>query len=218
MKPPPLTCPLCASKKTYLFHTDEDSQYWRCRTCLLTFRPRDQHLTHDKEFARYRLHQNDPADPDYRVFLDRLAQQIIPHLPPGADGLDYGSGPGPTLSVMLEEQGYPMNIYDPYFAPNDEVLQQTYDFITCTETAEHFALPNIEFNRFNNLLCIGGWLGIMTSILDDDHSFSNWWYIRDPTHTCFYRKETMRWIAIKFKWRLELPAPNIALFQKSTSN
>ena len=54
----------------------------------------------------------------YREFLSRLEHPPnVPKLPAAAEGLDFGSGPGPTLSVMLEEQGYRMSLYDPFFAP-----------------------------------------------------------------------------------------------------
>jgi len=46
------------------------------------------------------------ADPRYRRFLARLAEPLIAHLPKGARGLDFGCGPGPTLSLMLREAGF----------------------------------------------------------------------------------------------------------------
>ncbi len=59
-----------------------------------------------------------------------------------------------------------------------------------------------------------GWLGIMTQMLETDTQFDAWWYRRDPTHICFYQTETMRWIAAHYGWHLEMPRPNITLFQK----
>ena len=37
---------------------------------------------------------------------------------------------------MLEEKGYGMSVFDPYFVPDEAVLLSTYDFVTCTEAAE----------------------------------------------------------------------------------
>jgi 2-polyprenyl-3-methyl-5-hydroxy-6-metoxy-1,4-benzoquinol methylase len=116
---------------------------------------------------------------------------------------------------MLAEQGFAMRWYDPLFAPDQGALHERYDFITCSETAEHFAAPAIEFQRLNSLLRPGGWLGVMTRILEDDAAFPQWWYHRDLTHIAFYRRETMNWIATRYGWRLEMPAPNVALFQKA---
>jgi SAM-dependent methyltransferase len=161
------------------------------------------------------LHENSPEDCRYREFLSRLTNHLIPKLLPGAKGLDFGSGPGPTLSVMLEEAGFPMDIYDPYFASDTAPLERTFDFITCTETVEHFHHPAKEFQRFDRLLRCGGWLGIMTEMLESDEDFVDWWYHSEPTHVCFYKQETMAWIAIQYGWKVEYPRKNVTLFYKS---
>lgn len=166
------------------------------------------------ERARYDTHENDPGDPRYRAFLDRLREPLMPLLAPGAEGLDYGSGPGPALALMLEEAGFPMSLYDPFFAPDPAALGRTYDFITCTETVEHFFAPDQEFSRLDALLRPGGWLGIMTQMRDEAQSFESWWYVRDPTHVCFYHPTTIRWVAERYGWELTGPRPTVWLFRK----
>lgn len=208
-------CPLCETFPTELFHRQPTRSFWRCPQCHLTFVPTTEHINTAEALRIYRYHQNDPGDANYRLFLNQLASHLPSRLAPGAKGLDYGSGPGPTLPVMLEELGFPMKMYDPLFAPDEGALAESYDFITCSETAEHFAAPALEFQRLNALLRPGGWLGVMTRILEDDAAFPQWWYHRDPTHIAFYRMETMSWIAGRFGWRLENPAPNVTLFQKA---
>lgn len=210
----PAACPLCQGMALALFHHTPGRGFWRCAACRLTFVPAAQHLAAADARAHYATHDNDPADPGYRAFLDRLAKWLVPRLTPGAVGLDYGAGPGPTLSMMLTERGFPTHVYDPFFAPDAGVLDDTYDFVTCTETVEHFADPRAEFERFNQLLRPGGWLGVMTQMQEDDAAFAGWWYTKDPTHVAFYRADTLRWIAGWQGWDLALPAPNIALFQK----
>lgn len=207
-------CPLCFSDHVYPLDTVSSKTYWRCHGCLLTFLSQEHHLEPHLERARYTLHENNPEDPRYRSFLSKLTEQLVPRLPRGAEGLDYGSGPGPTLSVMLTEQRFRMAIYDPYFAPDTEVLGRTYDFITCTETAEHFFRPGDTFQQLDRLLRRSGWLGVLTEILEPDISFPDWWYPRDPTHVCFYAKETMGWIAHRFSWKVEYPQKNVTLFHK----
>lgn len=174
---------------------------------------REARPTPSDEKARYETHENDPSDEGYRGFLSRLADPLVEVLPSGAAGLDYGSGPGPTLSVMLEERGHPMAIYDAFFAPDEGVFDRSYDFITCSETVEHFFRPREEFERLYGLLRPGGWLGVMTRFVPD-RDFETWWYVRDETHVCFYRTETMKWIAEQFEWTLHLPAEDVALFQR----
>lgn len=167
-----------------------------------------------EERAHYAHHQNDPNDARYRRFLSRVSEPLAPRLRPGGVGLDFGCGPGPTLSVMLREQGFDIRDYDPYFVPDDLALQSTYDFITCTETIEHFHCPADEFERLDRLLRPGGWLAVMTEILDTDERFPTWWYVRDPTHVSFYRHDTMRWIARRRGWQTHQPSKNVVFFLK----
>lgn len=129
-------------------------------------------------------------------------------------GLDFGSGPGPTISAMLLEKGIQVTNYDLHFAPDALALQKTYPFITCTETVEHFANPRREFLLFDRLLRKGGWLGIMTGTFQGDEHFKDWYYHRDPTHICFYSRDTMKWIAQWRGWKIETPARDITLFFK----
>jgi len=167
-----------------------------------------------EERARYETHRNDPSDAGYREFLSRLSCPLAARLPAGAHGLDYGSGPGPTLSVMLQELGFRTAIYDPFFAPNPQHLEQSWDFITCSETAEHFYNPSAEFDRIDALLKRGGWLALMTGVRDRETDFASWWYTRDPTHVCFYRPATLEWIAHRYNWGLDRPSKNVALYYK----
>ena len=208
------TCPLCYSEPIRQFAIINSNTYWRCDVCHLTFLSSESYLSPEDELVRYLLHENSPEDCHYRQFLSRLTDHLIPKLQPGAKGLDFGSGPGPTLSVMLEEAGFFMDIYDPYFAADTAPLERKYDFITCTETVEHFYHPAKEFHRFDQMLRCGGWLGIMTEMLASDADFAGWWYHREPTHVCFYKQETMEWIATRYGWKVEYPRKNITLFHK----
>lgn len=209
-----MRCPLCEGVEVDRFAAVEGRPYLRCVRCALTFLHPAHRLDPVRERARYETHENDPSDPRYRAFLDRLAEPLVQRLQPGMRGLDYGAGPGPTLSLMLTERGFPTAVWDPFFAPDPAALGRTYDFVTCTETAEHFFRPGEEFRRLDGLLATPGWLAVMTGILEDDGAFETWWYARDPTHVCFYRRETLAWIADARGWALTLPAPTVALFRK----
>jgi len=207
------SCPLCTSASAP-FTEVKGRRYFRCPVCRLVHLASEQRPTPHEERIRYELHQNDPQDAGYRAFLGQLTDPLIERLRSDARGLDYGSGPGPTLSVMLEERGFSMRIYDPYFAPDETVLSGSYDFLTCTETAEHFFSPKEEFDRFQSLLTPGGWLAIMTQMLPESQAFTDWHYVNDPTHVSFYSTETMHWIAERYGWQAECPSPNVTLFLK----
>lgn len=123
-----------------------------------------------------------------------MHQIILEQFKKPAAGLDFGSGPGPTLSLMFEEAGHRMQIYDPLYAPDQSVLSRQYDFVTATEVLEHFRQPAQDLQRVWSLVKPGGLLGIMTKLALDRDAFSNWHYKNDPTHVAFYSRETFEWL------------------------
>lgn len=207
-------CPVCQWIPPQFFREVDRRRYWRCSYCQATYLDRHQLPAADVELDCYRHHQNDPADPHYRRFLSPAFYALVDRL--GADaveGLDYGSGEGSAMAAMLEEVGYRVRRYDPYFQPDPTLLERRYDFITCTEVVEHFHEPCREFDRLNRLLRPGGWLVVLTTFLEDDAWFAQWHYRRDPTHVVFYKPPTFRCIAAMRRWTCEFPASNVALFR-----
>ena len=194
-KVPWMCCPLCQSSQTYRFHLDNSREYQRCRRCELVFVPKSFHLDATSERAYYGLHQNSPKDEGYRRFLNRMACPLSKHLETQSEGLDFGCGPGPTLSVMLEEMGHRVSLYDPFFADHPEVLERCYDFVTCTEVLEHLASPYRVLCKLRSLIRPGGYLGIMTKRTPPAEQFGSWHYIKDPTHVCFWSDATFIWLA-----------------------
>ena len=138
-------CPLCEAGTTLLYHTTAERRWLRCESCDLIHVPASDHLSAEEEKARYDTHQNIIGDPDYCAFLDRLCMPLMKEIPPESSGLDFGSGPGPALATMMTERGYSMSLYDVFYAPDTDVLNQNYDFVTCTETVEHFADPATDW-------------------------------------------------------------------------
>lgn len=189
-------CPVCESEDVRLLLRDRQGRaYHRCEACKASFLDPAYYLSRDAELAHYGTHENTVDDQGYRAFLSRLADPLLERLAPGSKGLDYGCGPGPALAAMLREAGHEMALYDPFFAADKGVLEQTYDFITCTETAEHFHHPADEFRRLAAMLKPGGILAVMTMFQTDDDRFESWHYRLDPTHVVFYRPETFTHLA-----------------------
>lgn len=207
-------CPVCEAAAAQPFMQVEGRHYWRCPQCQATFLDPSQLPTAEREQAEYHLHDNDAAQAGYRRFLQQVAQPLLQRLPPAQHGLDYGCGPGPALAAMLREAGHSVALYDPFFQPDTSVLATTYDFITCTEVAEHFHTPAAEFRRLDSLLKPGGWLALMTCFQTDDARFAQWHYRRDPTHVVFYREATLRHLAASFGWECEVPVANVVLMRK----
>ena len=211
-------CPVCRSPAAPPFVSVEGRDYRRCETCQARFLDSRQRPASDAELAHYLHHENDPDDPAYRRFLSKLAGPLLERLnvsgAGGLSGLDYGCGPGPALAAMLREAGHAMALYDPFFHDDPAALDQTYDFITCTEVAEHFHRPADEFDRLGALLRPGGFLAVMTRFQTDDKKFAGWHYRRDPTHVVFYRQATLEWIAAARGWSCEIPIKDVALMKK----
>lgn len=210
----PAACPVCRAPDPRPFQQVDGKAYWQCLVCQARFLDPVHRLAAEAERAEYRHHQNDPGDAGYRKSLARLADPLQAKLAPGSRGLDFGCGPGPALAMMLGEAGHDVALYDPFFQPDTGPLVATYDFITCTEVAEHLYRPADVFDQLGDMLRLGGWLGIMTCFQTDDARFANWHYRRDPTHVVFYREATLRFIAARYGWACEIPVKDVALMQK----
>lgn len=209
------SCPLCHSTDIAHFFQIRERDYLSCRTCHVIFVPAEQYVSPDDEKAQYDHHDNRPEDPDYRVFLNRMFLPMQHRLQPRSRGLDFGSGPGPTLSLMFEEAGHRMAIYDHFYAPALSILAQLYDFITATEVIEHLHRPGFELERLWSLLNSGGILGIMTQLVPKEKPFADWYYLKDPTHVCFLSRSTCTWLAEHWQAELTFLAHNVMLFQKN---
>ena len=207
-------CVLCGSDKTQPYYSNENSSYFQCSVCELVFTPKRFHLNNADEKSRYDLHQNNPDDAGYRQFLSTVFDPVEKHLTPNAKGLDFGCGPGPTLSVMFEEKNHTVDLFDKYYAFNPQVFDKTYDFITATEVVEHLDNPGKEFDRLYGMLNPRGVLAVMTGMLSEEIDFSTWYYKSDPTHICFFNQTSMRHLAEKWKARVEFIGRDVTLFYK----
>ncbi len=208
-------CPMCGTGGANQYHQDRRRTFYQCAQCKLVFVSPDQFLSSEAEKAEYDLHRNSPDDADYRRFLSRAYLPMQARLDPRSSGLDFGSGPGPTLSVMFAESGHHMSIYDPFYADDPVVFDRTYDFITATEVVEHLHHPKVELDRLWRCLRPGGLLGIMTKLVIDREAFSTWHYKNDMTHVCFYSEATFRWLAQRWNAEMEFVDKDVVIFTKS---
>ncbi len=207
-------CPLCLSEGTDFFHKDKFRTYFTCNTCELIFVPPSQRLLSEDEKERYDLHKNFPYDPNYRKFLSRIFNPMQKLIAPQSKGLDFGSGPGPTLSLMFEEARHVMTVYDHYYANQPSVFNKQYDFITASEVVEHLFEPKKELERLWSCIKPGGYLGVMTKLALDHEAFTAWHYKNDPTHVCFYSKHTFEWLAEQFQAKLTFADKDVMILQK----
>jgi SAM-dependent methyltransferase len=208
-------CPLCGGVAAGEVRRLQGRAFHDCPSCgLLHLRASDR-LDAETERARYATHDNDPDDPRYRAFLDRLAAPLTKRLSPGAEGLDFGCGPGPALVHMLNERGFPTVGWDPFFAADPWPLDRRWDFVTATEVLEHLYDPAGTLDRIARLVLPGGWFGVMTGIVtpEVEDSLESWWYARDVTHVALYRPRTMAWIGERYGWEMERVAETVVLYR-----
>ncbi len=210
------TCPLCQTEDGEAYFEDSRRRYFQCRTCSLVFVPPVYYLSGEAEKRRYDQHQNSPDDARYRQFLDRLFMPLQTQLRPGSRGLDFGSGPGPTLSKMFQEAGHSMAIYDPYYARNESVWEQQFDFITASEVVEHLHQPRTELDRLWARLTPSGTLGIMTMLVPAPEGFATWHYKNDMTHVSFFSRNTFGWLGDRWGSKPKFFDNNVVLFGKDT--
>lgn len=203
-----IQCPLCLANilQSSQLKTNDLKIYYDCTECRLVFLDPLQTLSHDEEKKRYQLHENDINDLHYQNFVSDITNFISVYtsqkfLTSKALGLDFGAGPGPVMTKVLENQPIDIKLFDPYFHQNPEVLQLEYDFIICCEVIEHFYHPAKEFITLRKLLKSQSPLILKTEILYDNMNFDHWYYRKDPTHVCFYRTETFDWIFKKFNYK-----------------
>ncbi len=186
-------CPLCGSSRTEdVPRHVSGRRFYLCRDCSLIFVDKAFHLCPGDERARYETHRNSILDEGYVAFLNGIITPAIEHLEPGMRGLDFGCGPGPTLSRILALRGFDCDDYDPFFFPVPP--RPPYEFIFSTECLEHFASPRAELEKICAMLKKGGLLCIMTELWRTIEDFPEWYYARDPSHISFYHQSTLDFI------------------------
>jgi SAM-dependent methyltransferase len=196
-----LTCPLCDEKNNIeAVSGNIHRRYHWCKNCQLIFVDSRDLISPVHEKARYLEHNNGIQFPGYVAFLNRAVEPALKLLLPNMKGLDYGCGPYPTLSILMERQGFTCDNYDPFFFPH--LPQTTYDFIFATECFEHFYFPKEDLARISALLKPGGFLIVMTEPWLSVKDFKNWYYINDVTHVSFYNAATFDFICLKFGYKL----------------
>lgn len=187
-------CPLCYSVSKKI----KNDNYFKCKKCGGVFLDKKDHLSRENEKKRYESHNNDVSDLRYRKFVSPMTNAILAEQSKENIGLDFGSGTGPVVSVVLKENNYNISEYDPFFANNKTILEKKYDYIVCSEVVEHFKNPKKEFSLLKTLLKPGGKIYIMTDFYKESVDFKNWYYRKDPTHVFIYTPRTFEYIKKKF--------------------
>lgn len=189
-------CPLCCFDSGTRLTTKPapGGSYLHCPRCDLIYATPAGILPPDQERERYLLHNNTPENRGYVEFLTGFLEEAVLPFSSGGRALEFGSGPGPVLAGLLEDRGFRVSVYDPFFYPRESLLEERYHLITATEVMEHVSRARQTWRLLEELLLPGGVLAVMTHFHPGPQAFAQWWYHRDPTHIRFYSSRTLEWI------------------------
>lgn len=192
-------CAFCGHKTTAFYDEWLKQTAWRCQACHAVFKDPKVYLSSTLEKARYDTHNNTIDNEGYVQYLTTFMDQAVKPFIEEGSALDYGCGPGPVLGELLTRRGFDVSNYDPFYAPNEALLNKKYDLITLTEVLEHVFDPNKVFQTLAQALKPEGILAVMTSFVPrSNEDYLTWWYKRDATHVVFYHLKSFEALAERY--------------------
>ena len=210
-----MKCRLCGNNSTEKIKRKEDL-YYHCKRCDLIFIDEKEFPSSEEEMERYSEHDNTHENEGYVNMFEKFINKTIhPYKEKmGNEVLEFGCGPGPVLADLLEEKGFRVDKYDPYFFPEKIYKTKKYDLITSTEVWEHLEKPHEIIELLVDHIKESGFLAVMTSFHPGIDNFKEWWYPWDPTHIVFYNENTFKWIAEEFSLNIKyIDGEKYCLFQ-----
>ncbi len=187
-----------------------------CESCGLTFADANSHLPPSAAKQRYGRSRIASKQRQLALFILPLLAQIQQQQQGRLVGLNFGRVLDNASLSTIESEGHTLRQYDPFFAPNHDVLRQEYDFICCYRVFEHFQNPITEWSLLTRLLRSGGWLAISTPLLIDLEGFAKWHYKNNLTHVSFYQRHTFEYLANNSDFELLFAANDLVLMQKTS--
>ena len=211
-------CKLCNNDVSAFKDVKKELIYYRCSVCGFVFLDDKFMLNQAEEKKKYDQHNNSLENEGYvQMFEDFIEVAIEPYKENIHTALDFGSGPQPVLSKLLERRGFAVDIYDLYYAPTKVYEHKKYDLITSTEVFEHLSKPFEVLKILVQHCNDNGYIALMTKFPPkDDKEFLAWWYRRDPTHISFFTPKSFEIMAEKVGLSVvKIISDNIVVFQKN---
>jgi len=211
-------CKVCNAKTTTIEDIKNKLVYYRCRECGFLYLDDSHRVDAKEEKRKYDQHNNSLENEGYvQMFEDFIELAITPYLKNIKKVLDFGSGPEPVFSKLLERRGVEVEIYDLYYSPQKVYEGNRYDLITSTEVFEHLSRPLETLEFLVAHLNSNGYIVLMTKFPPkEDKAFLDWWYRRDPTHISFFTPKSFEVMAEKVGLKvLKTINENIVVFQKN---
>lgn len=205
-----MNCTLCHTKLIEKI----DAEYYNCPTCDAFVKDELLWFNAANEKTHYEQHNNDINDIGYQNFTAPVTNTILDLCTINMLGLDYGCGKGPVITEQLKKKGYTVDLYDPYFFPDESYLTKQYDFIFSCEVFEHFYNPKEELLKLKGILKQGGFLIIKTHLYNLQTDFSHWYYRKDLTHVFIYTFKTFAYIAPTFGFEVVILEEKLIVLKK----
>ncbi len=206
-----MNCTLC-NHKTTLFSEYQERAFYICNNCETVLLHPNHYLTADEEKGRYDLHSDDVTAIGYQNFVKPITDAVICSFNKTDIGLDFGSGKTEIVKFVLEQKGYQVKGYDPFYFNDLQLLKNKYNYITSCEVIEHLYNPHKVFKQLYDMLLPSGKLFLKTSLYSKDLNFEKWWYKNDPTHVTLYTQKSLEFIKEHFGFKsLEIFDKHIVL-------
>lgn len=210
-------CPLCNHCADF-FVQDKKRAFYACPQCGLIFADSKSYLMPNLERQHYGRAQKKSKQKQLTQFILPLLDQISLQQTGTLKGLNFGRVLDEQSQQTILNTGNLVNQYDPFFAADQSVLKQHYDFVCCYRVFEHFRHPHREWMLLNQLIKPGGWLAISTPLLTDKDHFAKWHYKNNPTHVSFYQQATFEYLAFNSDFELLFASKDLVLMQKSSKS
>ena len=210
-------CKICSASTTVIKDNKKELIYYRCTSCGFIYLDDSFMVDEYREKKQYDQHNNSLENEGYVAMFERFIDDAIaPYLKSIQTALDFGSGPEPVFSKLLERRGLEVDIYDFYFSPKKVYEYKKYDLISSTEVFEHLSRPIEILEELVKSLNNNAYVALMTKFPPlDDEEFLAWWYRRDPTHISFFTPKSFEVMAKKVGLKvLKILKNNVVVFQK----
>lgn len=188
-----MNCTLC-NNKTTLFSEYQERAFYICNNCETVLLHPDYYLNNQEEKGRYDLHSDDVNAVGYQNFVKPITDEVSRCFMKNDKGLDFGCGKTEIVKYVLEQQGFDIKGYDPFYFNDKQLLQAKYNYITSCEVIEHLYQPKEVFEQLYSMLLPGGKLFLKTSLYNLELDFEKWWYKNDPTHVTLYTPKSLEFI------------------------
>lgn len=198
-----MQCKVCRNECKRFYEKRIKSDFHYCASCQFFFKDEVQLVDESEELRLYSQHNNSLDNSGYVAMFEDFLDKTLSRCDGVKEVLDFGSGPTPVLSYLMQDRGYSVDIYDKFFAPTKVYENRIYDAITSTEVIEHIKEPLEVMHFFHKHLKEGGYLCLMTNFHQNSiEAFCTWWYCLDRTHISFFNPHTFEVLAKKVGFRV----------------